>query len=283
MEIQNCLKGRYKVIQNIGKGGMGSVYKVKGIEDGNYYAAKIIYHNDICSGEKEAQILLGLHHHMLPEIKEYFVFDKITVIVMDFINGCNMEEYIKKKGPVSNSKAVFFLRQMSDILMYLHDQRPPVIYRDLKPSNIMVDVHEDLRLIDFGTARGYRMESDNDTVALGTPGYAAPEQLMGTAQSDIRTDIYSLGATMYYIVTGIDVGKPPFELPLVNSVRTGIEPWLEQIIKRCLQKNPDSRYQSVNELLSELDYGEFQPYNIKYKNFNPINIVITHSNRNISL
>lgn len=283
MEIQKCLQNRYKVIQNIGKGGMGSVYKVKSLDDGIIYAAKIIYHDDICNGEKEARILLGLHHHMLPEIREYFAFEDVTVIIMDYINGCNMEEYIKRKGPAGNGKAVFFLRQMTDILMYLHDQKPPVIYRDLKPANIMVDAHEDLRLIDFGTARDYRMDSDNDTVALGTPGYAAPEQLMGTAQSDIRTDIYSLGATMYYIITGIDMGKPPFELTPVHLVRSGIEPWLEHIVMRCMQKNPDSRYQSVNEILSELDYGEFKPNNIKYKDFNPINIVITHSNRNISL
>ena len=135
-------------------------------------------------------------------------------------------------------------------------EKPPVIYRDLKPSNIMVESKDRLKLIDFGTARSFKGESANDTVALGTPGYAAPEQLSGVAQSDARTDIYSLGATMYYMLTGIDIARPPFEANPVHLIRSDIDAVLSDIIVKCLQKNPENRFQSLPDLMRELDYGE---------------------------
>lgn len=280
-EILHLIGDNYQVGKNLGKGGMGSVYQVFCPAEKKYYAAKIIYNNELTNGKEEAEIMLRLSHHMLPKIREYFVYDAFTIIIMEYINGITMENYIKEKGPAGNSLAVSFLRQLLDALLYLHSQEPPVIYRDLKPANIMVEERNKLRLIDFGTARRYKNESGNDTMALGTPGYAAPEQLMGSSQSDIRTDIYALGATMYYIVTGIDIGKPPFEAIPIHSVRSGIDAVLEEIILRCLQKNPGSRYQSVTEILWELDLREYHGKKKADKNFNAINIIITHSNKTI--
>lgn len=280
-KLEKLLGGSYRVKRNLGKGGMGSVYQVFCPADRKHYAAKIINNNELTNGKEEAEILLRLNHHMLPQIREYFTYDAFTIIVMDYINGSNMEEYIRKNGPAGKSLAVTFLRQLADVLLYLHSQEPPVIYRDLKPSNIMVENQNKLRLIDFGTARRYKNEMQNDTMALGTPGYAAPEQLMGSSQSDIRTDIYALGATMYYIVTGIDIGKPPFEAVPIRTVRSGIDCSLEEIIFRCLQKNPGSRFQSVTELLRELDHFECSGKKKHGKNYNSINIVITHSNKTI--
>ena len=280
-EILHLIGDKYQVGKNLGKGGMGSVYQVYCPAEKKYYAAKIIYNNELTNGKEEAEIMLRLSHHMLPKIREYFVYDAFTIIIMEYINGITMENFIKEKGPAGNSLAVSFLRQLLDALLYLHSQEPPVIYRDLKPSNIMVEERNKLRLIDFGTARRYKNESGNDTMALGTPGYAAPEQLMGSSQSDIRTDIYALGATMYYIVTGIDIGKPPFEAIPIHSVRSGIDAVLEEIILRCLQKNPGSRYQSVTEILWELDLRECHGKKKADKNFNAINIIITHSNKTI--
>lgn len=281
LDMKKMLGHKYRAGKRIGKGGMGCVYQVYCVENGRQYAAKVIENTVTGSGEKEAEILSNLNHHMLPEIREYFHYDYFTVIIMEYIHGCNMEEYIIKNGPVGKKKAVLFLRQLSDVLIYLHSREPSVIYRDLKPSNIMVESRGNLKLIDFGTARSFKSESENDTIALGTPGYAAPEQLSGEAQSDVRTDIYSLGATMYYILTGVDIGKPPFEAKPIHLLRSDIDRYLEDIIFRCLQKNPESRYQSVLELVCELDYGEMHLKKNEGKEIIPINIVITHSNKSI--
>lgn len=280
-DMKKILGHKYRAGKRIGKGGMGCVYQVYCTENGKQYAAKVIENTGTGLGEKEADILSRLNHHMLPEIREYFHYECFTVIIMEYIRGCNMEEYIRKNGPVGKKKAILFLRQLSDVLIYLHNQEPAVIYRDLKPSNIMVENKGSLKLIDFGTARSFKNESDNDTIALGTPGYAAPEQLSGIAQSDVRTDIYSLGATMYYILTGVDIGKPPFEAKPIHLLRSDIDGYLENIIFRCLQKNPESRYQSVSELVCELDYGEMHLKKNVGKEIIPINIVITHSNKSI--
>lgn len=281
-DMKQMLGRRYRAGKQIGKGGMGSVYQVYCVENGKNYAAKIIENTAGGQGGKEAELLSRLNHHMLPEIREYFHYEYYTVIIMEFIRGCNMEEYVKKNGPVSRKKAILFLRQLSDVLTYLHSQEPPVIYRDLKPSNIMVENRDSLKLIDFGTARSFKSESDNDTIALGTPGYAAPEQLSGIAQSDVRTDIYSLGATMYYMLTGIDIGRPPFETKPIHLIRSDIDRYLEDITMRCLQKNPECRYQSVSELVCELDYGEIHQKKNNRNGIIPINIVITHSNKSIT-
>lgn len=280
--IKENLKKNYDMQEELGHGGMGSVYMVKNRLDNQRYAAKIIWNSELGDGKEEAEILARLSHNMLPIIKEYFSYDTHTIIVMEYISGINMEQYICQNGPVNEKTAIHFLRQLCDVLMYLHSQEPPIIYRDLKPSNIMVEGKGRLKLIDFGIARRFQKASQNgnDTMALGTPGYAAPEQIMGDMQSDVRTDIYSLGATMYYIATGIDIGKPPFEaqpLHLVSSIMQGP---LENIIARCLQRNPQSRYQSIADIISELD-EKLYTVGKKSKGTTPINIMIMHSNKNI--
>ncbi|MGN0159886.1 MAG: serine/threonine protein kinase [Lachnospiraceae bacterium] len=280
-DLQKLLGKNYIVKDKLGKGGMGTVFRIYCPRDRMYYAAKIILENDLSDGRSEAEIMCRLHHPMLPEVKATFCYDQFTIIIMEYIEGQTMEQFIRQRGPTSQKQAVKYLRQLADVLMYLHGMTPPVIYRDLKPANIMVEKNGNLRLIDFGTARSFKCENNTDTVALGTPGYAAPEQLMGSAQSDARTDIYALGATMYYIITGVDIGQPPFEAVPVHSLRTGIDAVLEGIVLRCLQKNPESRFNNLTELLYELDQGENLAQKRKRENFNPINIFISHSSKNI--
>jgi serine/threonine-protein kinase len=273
----------YILLDELGHGGMGSVYLVKNNRTNERYAAKFIWNNEHTDGKKEAEIMSKLCHNMLPQIKEYLVFDSYTVIIMEYINGNNMQEYIKVNGPVNERTAIMYLRQLADVLMYMHSQEPPLIYRDLKPANIMVENKTKLRLVDFGIARRFHKQTnaDNDTMALGTPGYAAPEQLTGSMQSDVRTDIYSLGATMYYITTGIDIGMPPFEAVPLHMVRAGMNGPLEHIISRCLQRNPQSRYQSVSDIICELDEMLYIGKLKNKKSLPPINIMIIHSDKPI--
>lgn len=281
INIQDLLGQDYIIKERIGAGGMGTVLKIYAPKEKMYYAAKIIEERDAMDGHNEAEIMRNLHHFMLPQLRDIFYYDICTIIIMEYIEGQNMQQYIEERGPVNHKQAVMFLRQLAEVLMYLHGMNPPVIYRDLKPSNIMVEKDGTLRLIDFGTARSFKRNNSNDTIALGTPGYAAPEQLMGAFQSDVRTDIYALGATMYYIVTGVDIGKPPFEILPIHSLRTGIASSLEHIIIRCLQKNPESRFQNMMDLIMELDCEEQVGKNVKTDKFNPINIYISHSSKNI--
>ena len=280
-DLQKLLLGRYMVKQNIGTGGMGSVYKVLCTEDNRVYAAKIIPEGGLCDGRSEAEILRSLHHPMLPEFREYVEGEGFVIIIMEFICGCTLKDLVEKSGVISKNSIVYMLRQLADVLLYLHNQSPPVIYRDLKPANIMVEGRDRLRLIDFGIARNYKRFSENDTVALGTPGYAAPEQLMGSNQSDVRTDIYALGATMYFAITGKDIGKPPFEMEPIHILRSGIDRYIAEIIEQCLQNNPQKRFQSITELLSALDVGGYPGKKGKIKNYKSINIMITHSSKNI--
>lgn len=276
-KIEQFMEYHYKVIKCVGKGGMGAVYQVISLSEHTKYAAKIIFHTELVDGREEARVLNSLHHEMFPYIKESFHYDNLSIIIMEYIHGTTMEQYIKMHGPVRMTQAIIFMRQLAEMFLYLHSLTPPVIYRDLKPSNIMVEGKQHLRLIDFGTARTYKREISQDTMALGTPGYAAPEQLMGTMQTDVRTDIYSLGATMYYIVTGIDIGKPPFEAAPVHLIRTGIASWLSDIIMQCLKKNPNQRFQSIMELITCLDQGEYMGKMVK--NFIPVHIYMVHSNK----
>lgn len=280
-DIQKLLGKDYLLKDKIGDGGMGTVMKIYCPKEHCYYAAKIVAQSDLTDGRNEAEMMNRIHHPMLPHLKEIFYYDSCTIIIMEFIEGQNMEQYILEKGQAGQKQAVKYLRQLADVLMYLHAMTPPIIYRDLKPANIMVERTGGLRLIDFGTARSYKRHHCHDTMALGTPGYAAPEQLMGAAQSDVRTDIYALGATMYYIVTGIDIGKPPFEIKPIHAIRSGISAALEGIILRCLQKNPESRFQNLMELIYELDQAEQHGTIRKTEKFNPINIYISHSSQNI--
>lgn len=276
-QIEQWSEYRYKVLKMLGNGGMGLVYQVLCHADNKVYAAKVIFNNEISDGRSEAQVLMDLHYEMFPYIKETFCYDNLTIIIMEYIHGITMEKYIKEKGPVRMNLAIIFMRQLAEMFLYLHGRTPAIIYRDLKPSNIMVEGKQHLRLIDFGTARTYKHEGTQDTMALGTPGYAAPEQLMGNMQTDVRTDIYSLGATMYYVVTGIDIGKPPFEAVPIHLIRTGIDMWLENIIMQCLKKNPNQRYQSMMELIAAMDQGEYMGE--KVKNYIPVHIYMVHSNK----
>ena len=142
--------------------------------------------------------------------------------------------------------------QLCDVLDYLHTRKPSIIYRDMKPSNIMVKPDGSIVLIDFGTAREYKTEGIQDTTCLGTRGYAAPEQFGGMGKSDARTDIYCLGATLYHLLTGHNPSQPPYEIYPIRRWNKSLSIGLEQIITKCIQRNPNDRFQSCKELAQAL-------------------------------
>ena len=229
------LEERYYIKELIGQGGMSSVYLAQDYKLDTLWAIKEIY-LDTDSGldlMAEPEILKRLKHPNLPRIVDIIQTSECIYIVEDYIEGTSLERLITPEG-CKEQDVIRWAKQLCDILIYLHNQKPyPIIYRDMKPSNIIIDPKGDAWLVDFGIAREFSVEKSNDTIHLGTRGYAAPEQY--EAQTDERTDIYSLGVTLYHAVTGNSPKEPPYEILPIREIDPRLSEGLELIIK-CVAK-----------------------------------------------
>lgn len=205
----------------------------------------------------ETELLKRLCHPRLPSIVDVIDERGSLLIVMDYIEGNSLQEVLDKEGARSQEQVITWGKELCEVLSYLHQQEPPIIYRDMKPSNIMVQPDGSLKLIDFGTAREIRDSYvRDDTICLGTPGYAAPEQWGGCGQTDARTDIYCLGAVLYHLATGQDPGKEPYGIYPIRRFRPELSAGLEEIIGKCTQKDPEERFQNCRELFYALENYE---------------------------
>ena len=205
----------------------------------------------------ETDILKRLNHPHLPSIIDVIDREDTFLIVMDYIEGKALDYWLKKEGAQPQERVVEWAKQICDVFGYLHSRKPPIIYRDLKPANVMLKPDGQIMIIDFGTAREFKETSIEDTSCLGTQGYAAPEQYGGHGQTDARTDIYTLGATMYHLLTGHNPSLPPYEMYPIRRWNPALSSGLEEIVLKCTQRNPNDRYQSCAELMYALEhYGE---------------------------
>ncbi|HJD40028.1 MAG TPA: serine/threonine protein kinase [Candidatus Blautia stercoripullorum] len=240
---------------------MSTVYLAAEEETNRQWAVKAMRKQGICDFEMvkqsllaEASILKKLKHPGLPEITEVIDRENAVLIIMDYVEGWSLDRIVKEQGPQREENAVDWAKQLCDVLSYLHTRNPPVIYRDMKPSNIIRRGDGRIVLIDFGTAREFKGGQGKDTLCLGTRGYAAPEQYGGRGETDERTDIYGLGATLYFILTGHDPGTAPYEICPIRRWDPRLSPGLERIIQKCTRKNPEERYPSCKELLYDLEH-----------------------------
>lgn len=174
-------------------------------------------------------------------------------LVEEYVKGQMLYSLPLKEKPMDYRLAVYIAKQLCETLIYLHSQKPPVIYRDLKPTNIIINSKGQIKLIDFGAAKEYELRANEDKESIGTVGYAAPEQYQGEGQSDIRSDIYGFGAVLYYLVTGDDVGLAPHTIFPVIKFRADVPEKINDIIKKCTKQSPEERYQSMQELLYDLE------------------------------
>ncbi len=243
---------RYEVIRQIGRGGSSEVYLVKHIYLDTEFALKVSPLSQLKRRDDaiEAHILKDLRHPQLPRIIDIFQDDKYSYIVRDYIEGSDLRQHIDRHGPQPIDKTVDYAVQIIDVLRYLHGRAEPLIYRDLKPSNIIISRTQRLILIDFGTTRTYNPTRDEDTVYLGTKGYAPPE-LFGGSQSDQRTDIYSLGATLYYIYTA-DHWMEVAAAEKFRKFNGVVANHLRAVIEKAMQLSAAKRYQTVDELKDDL-------------------------------
>lgn len=202
----------------------------------------------------ETDMLKKLSHKNLPSIVDIIDSDENFLIVMDYIEGNTLEKLANENGAYPQEEVAGWALQLCDVLRYLHERPNPIIYRDMKPSNVMLKSDGSVVLIDFGTAREFKLQKEGDTTCLGTQGYAAPEQFGGRGQTDARTDIYCLGATMYHLLTGHNPSKPPYEMYPLRKWNPNLSSGLEKVILKCTRKNPDERYQSAKELMYALKH-----------------------------
>lgn len=269
--------GKYTVIRQLGSGGEGTVYLAQDEDLHRPVAVK-----RLCGQEDrrqvgdrqviwEADMLKELRHPMLPVIHE-LLWDSAWYLVMEYVPGITLREYIDRNGCVREEQACAWLTQLLDVTAYLHSRKPPVIYRDFKPDNIMVCPDGCLRLVDFGAADIRNYGSRTGGVMAVTPGYAAPEQLgKGAAPekrvrfvegvqtgagrkiyADERSDIYALGKILYYMVTGADPAKPPYTALPIRDYQPLLSSALEKVIRRCIEDDPGRRYQMADQVWAAL-------------------------------
>jgi hypothetical protein len=256
----HLLAGRYLIEGQLGQGGFGLIYKardtrlrnkliaIKQISLSRLSPQEMIEATD--SFNREVTMLSQLRHASLPRIYNQFTDPDHWYVVMDYIQGETLEDMLKRvRGGCFPAKRVAtFGITLCDVLSYLHSQHPPIIFRDVKPANIMMARDGHLYLIDFGIARQYRFGQKKDTGALGSPGYAAPEQY-GRAQTTAQTDIYGLGATLQTLLTG----KDPLDIavdgiPADHPVPRRLQP----LIAHMLERDPKARPASMDEVKARL-------------------------------
>jgi serine/threonine protein kinase len=261
------LNQRYRLISKIGEGGFGTVYQatdyllnnalraikemsVQSLDPQEIQQAKIAFQQEVC-------LLATLHHPHLPRVYDHFEQDGRSYLVMDFIEGQTLEDYLAKapgqKLPLQEVLEIGI--QLCKVLDYLHTRQPPIIFRDLKPANVMRSPDEHLYLIDFGIARLFKPGKKKDTIALGSPGYAAPEQ-HGRGQTTERADIYSLGATLHHLLSGRDPSEKPFQFPSLDLTQyapagPAVAGLIEQMLEIDEQKRPPN-VQAIKQDLQNL-------------------------------
>lgn len=255
------IDGKYALIKHIAKGGACDVYLAQEISSGIYYVAKIVLksnadHKIDISLEivrQEIQMLQNLRHPAIPQISGVIENENYVCVIQEYIEGKNLNALVDQFGPYPADYVVSLAKQICAFLAYIHSFHPPYIYRDMKPANIILQPSGYIKIIDFGIMRTYKPGKMKDTVALGTRGYAAPEQY-GTAQSDPRTDIFGLGVTMYFLLTGDDPRNPNFNgMKRIRALNPSIPKGMEYIIEKCTRIDPNQRYQSAGELLKDLE------------------------------
>lgn len=262
--IGTYIDDKYEILKEIGHGGMSVVYLAMDKRLNKQWAIKELQkkardaNNEIViqSAIAEANMIKKLDHPALPRIVDIIDEQDVIYVVMDYIEGETLDYVVNQYGAQSQEQVIDWAKQLCQVLHYLHTRTPPIIYRDMKPANVMLKPDGNLKVIDFGIAREYKSSNLQDTICLGTRGYAAPEQFGGQGQTDARTDIYCLGATLYHLVTGHNPAEPPYEIYPIRHWNSQLSGGLENIIEKCTQLNPNDRYQSCAELLYALEHYE---------------------------
>ncbi len=260
LAVGTLLKGRYEIVRRIAGGGMAWVYEAREHMPGQVHtwAIKELRADGSAVSqaearrlfEQEANILVRLKHPNLPEVSAFFEERGRWYLVMEFVPGVSLARRLEEaNAPLLPGDVLEWAIQICDVLHYLHSQPQPVIFRDLKPSNVMVTPAGWVKLIDFGIARTFKQGQDRDTFTMGSENYAAPEQ-WGKAQTDARADLYALGATMYHLLTNVaplPAYVPTPQVPL-RAHNPAVPLALAAVVERAMQPDREKRFQSAAEM-----------------------------------
>ncbi|NWG21003.1 MAG: protein kinase [Chloroflexi bacterium] len=261
----------YRIIALIGRGGMGAVYRALRLADSTVWALKEMRPADeLPTAEleenrrlflQEAELLSKLSHPSLPLVADLFEYQGRPVMIMEFVPGQTLEHRIRDaNAPLLEQQVIGYGIQVARVLHYLHTRTPPIIYRDLKPSNIMLTPEGVLKLIDFGVARTYKARKAKDTIAMGSAGYAPPEQY-GKGQTDARSDVYALGATLLHLLTNLP--PIPLQTPTEGSIRKlnpSVDARTEKVIIKAMSLDAAGRFRSALEFEQALHRCLTSPY-----------------------
>lgn len=261
LEIGSLVDGKYKILSEIGHGGMSVVYMAINEKANKTWAVKEVRKdgkmdfNTVRQGlMAEIETLKKLKHPNLPSIIDVIEDADSFIIVMDYIEGRSLDKIIEENGAQPESFVVEWAKQLCDVFGYLHSRTPPIIYRDMKPANVMLKPDGNIMVIDFGTAKNYEIDL-GETTGIGTIGYAAPEQYIGSGlgRTDARTDIYCLGMTLYHLLTNVDPCKNLISDRSIRAVNPTLSRGLDAIVQKCTQYQPSDRYQNCAELMYDLE------------------------------
>lgn len=264
LQVGSLVDGKYKILSEIGHGGMSVVYMAINEKANKTWAIKEVRKdgkmdfNTVRQGLlAEIDTLKKLNHPNLPSIVDVIEDEDSFVIVMDYIEGRSLDKIIEENGAQPESVVVEWAKQLCDVFGYLHSRTPAIIYRDMKPANVMLKPDGNIMVIDFGTAKNFEIDL-GETTGIGTIGYAAPEQYIGSGlgRTDARTDIYCLGITLYHLLTNVDPCKNLISDKSIRAVNPALSRGLDEIIVKCTQQQPADRYQSCAELMYDLENYE---------------------------
>ena len=262
VERGTVIDGKYEILKEIGKGGMSVVYLAMDNRLNKQWAVKVLQRQGIGKNNEviintvpdDTELMKRLDHPSIPRIVDIIDHedDSQIYIVMDYVEGESLDKILDEFGAQPQELVIEWSKQICDTLAYLHAQKPPIIYRDMKPANIMLKPEGNIKLIDFGIAREYKEQNLADTTALGTRGYASPEHFGG--RTDARSDIYTLGMTMHHLLTGADPRPKSYEYIPIREYNPELSSGLEHIIDKCTAWDPENRYQNCNELMYDLEH-----------------------------
>lgn len=286
-KLQGTNGEEYLVVTMIAKGGMGAVYKIIRARDQSRWALKEMSDaalgsfgraQAIAAFEEEARYLQTLHHIHLPQVIDVFADQHRHYMVMEYVDGHTLAQLLVHQLSVLESSEVLeWARQLCQVLHYLHNQSPPIIYRDLKPANIMLETKtKRIKLIDFGIARRFKGGQRSDTILVGTYGYAAPEQY-GNQQTDARSDLYSFGATLHHLLTGVNPQKhTPFTYPPIQTVKSDLPDHIGRAIDKAVQRLPENRHQTAAAMYEALFGQPLPPLSSGYVSGAPVVYLSKH-------
>ncbi len=262
--MRQVLKNRYEVIGILGRGGMGRVFKVADRINGQTLAIKELYLRKLSPDAAqealtqfwtEARILMRLNHPNFPKVFGCFSESGASYLVMEYVRGKTLEQILDARAgqPIDEHRTLGWALQITRALHFLGVQQPrPVVFRDLKPANIMIDRTGRVKLIDFGIARFFTADKSEDTYVYGTPGYAAPEQY-GTGQTDVRSDLFALGATMHHCLTGLRPVEGSRQFPDLRRINSRVNPATAAIVNKALSRERGRRFPNAQEMKAAIE------------------------------